>query len=173
MDQEKSNQYMSSNAAYIDSSILKLRLDTEKLLENIELFLQGQKIVSVIDNGVPKIEVVQYGTPMLNSEGVQAIMSYLSLIFAPHSVQGNFKDMDYRNFIKELDNNISCNIMENIEAWDVQISKYNHIIDGIMSAAEMFVSRLIDNKERDSYNATLRSVESTVQQQNRGLFGGG
>lgn len=165
--------YQSSNIGYVDGSILKLRLDTEKLLETIELFLRGEKVVSTTENNVPVVKVVEYGEPMLNAEGVQAIMSYLSLVFAPHSVQGNFSDMDYRNFIKELDDNLSCNVMENLDNWAVDICRYNHLLDGILATAQMFVSRLIGNKERESYNATLKSVENTVQQQkSKGLFGG-
>jgi hypothetical protein len=71
-----------------------------------------------------------------------------------------------------MDTNLSCNIMINLDRWDIDENDYDHITDSIISSIQMFVSRLIDNKERDSYNATMRSVENnTVDNGSKGIFG--
>lgn len=158
-----------SNDGFIDNNILNLRLNNDVLLRDIEIFLSGKKIEKVIEGRETKFHEIKIGNPLMNSQGVQAIINYLRLTISPHTVQGNFTDGDYRDFVKEMDDNLSCTITPNIDRWDINDDDYDHIIDSIMSSVQMFVSRLIDNKERDSYASTLRSVESNTVDSKGGL----
>lgn len=168
-EQSNTNSSMTNNTGFIDNNILNLRLNTEGLLKDIEVFLSGKRIEKVIEGRETKFHEIKIGNPLMNAEGVQAIINYLRLTLSPHTVQGNFTDDDYRDFVKEMDNNLSCNITPNIDRWSINDDDYDHIIDSIMSSVQMFVSRLIDNKERDSYAATLRSTESNTIDNKGGL----
>jgi len=170
-----SNNNMSFNQSFLDTNILSLRLDTQRLLSEIKTFLKGSYIERVADaNGNVELKEIITGSPLMNDDGVQSIINTLRLTFSPHTVQGNFTDDDFRSFIAEMDKNFSCNLMINLDRWDIDENDYDHIIDSIMSSAQMFVSRLIDNKERDSYAATMKSVESNTISDKKGLlsFGG-
>lgn len=170
MDAQSSNKVMSYNTAYLDTNILKLRLDTNSLLKDIEVFLKGTKLEKTLDEkGNTVFQEIKVGSPLMNDEGVQAIINYLRLTISPHTVQGNFTDDDYRRFVAEMDTNLSCNIMINIDRWGIDENDYDHISDSIISSLQMFASRLIDNKERDSYAATLTSNESNTVKESGGL----
>ena len=174
MESQNTRGNSSFNGSFVsDTNILTLRLDTSPLIKDIEVFLRGTRLEKVNDEkGVTSFQQIEVGKPLMNSEGVQAIINYLRLTLSPHTVQGNFTDSDYRFFVAEMDNNLSCNTMINLDRWDIDENDYDHINDSIISSVQLFVSRLIDNKERDSYNATMRSVESnTINEGNKGFLG--
>lgn len=166
---------MSNNAGFVDSGIMQLRVDTQQLLSDVRAFLKGIQYTPIVDRETGQVSLTEdkVGEALLNDYGVNSIVGRLRLIFSPHVVQGNFTKTDAERYICDLDINISCDLMHNLEAWGCNLGVYDHVINGIIESAEAFISRLIDNKERDSYSSTIRSVESNTVQQSKGLFGGG
>jgi len=161
---------------------LQIRLETNQLLENVELFLRGAKIViEQEEDGTLKQRRVNIGTSKANDEGIQAILNYVQQIVNPQVVQGNFpcdrhghSDM-YESYIQECQVNMATFLMENLYNWEILESDYNVIIDGIMMLVQPYMSRLIGNEERKSYIDTIQHKESThVQEGKKGLklFGG-
>lgn len=151
----------SNNAAFLSESVMKYRLDTREVLVDIEMQLRGQQIEYVRDNDGNYMEkVVPSGKKKMNDEGIQSVISYLRSVLGPHTVQGNFELDAYDDLIAEVDCYLTENVMVNLHNWQIKIEDYNHILDTIVTTLRLFLSRTIDNKERESYAATMKSVES-------------
>jgi hypothetical protein len=177
MDQEQSDSQQSfSNGESPSSGVIHLRLDTSGMLDQIEAFLRGTRLMGYQQgkDGSLKPLYMANGRAKLNDEGVQSVMSWLTLHLSPHTVQGNFKEDRYDEYIMEFEFDFRQMLMTNLHHWEVKIEDYNTITDGIMLTVQPFFSRLIDNKERESYNQTVKSQEThTVNNdaKNRGFMG--
>jgi hypothetical protein len=166
---EQNTGFNQSNDGYTTAGVIQLRLDTAPMLDNIEAFLRGQRIRGYVQKDGAIVPIFQsIGQPKMNDEGIQSIMSRLTTEFNPHTVQGNFDKDDFFNFIYELDRSISCMVMTNRLRWGIKIEEYDAICDGIVHPAQAFFSRLIDNKERESYSTTMRTMESNRLEKNGG-----
>ena len=155
------------------SKQLDIRLQTQELLRKIELFLRGKRQVERHnDSGQTIIEDLVYGKPMANEIGVQALMSQLETKINPHTVQGNFpKESYYHNFIQELNESLVTNIIINRKEWGIAINMVNYIVDTIIEMSQPFFTRLLFNKERESYTDTIRSVETnTLRESQDGMM---
>lgn len=153
-----------------------MRLDTSKILQDMELFLRGQRLVPTIDvqNQQTGLEVRSFGKPLMNEEGIQCVLMQLSQTVNSHGVQGNWSKDLYEQFIAEADFNFSKDLWVNLRKWAVDIENYNVISNAIMNLLQQFASRIIENKERESYGMSMKTSESVVQTPNRAssLFGG-
>ena len=77
--------------AYNDYNAIKMRLDTDSLLDRLEMFLRGSKIVIEQDGeGNFVTKRLLFGKPKASEEGVQSLLSWISSVINPHVVQGNF-----------------------------------------------------------------------------------
>lgn len=162
------------NNMYSDSNLWRLRLDTQALWEDIELFLTCQKVVEVYaDDGTRIKKKIRMGNPRANTEGVHAIMNMVQSLLNPSVVQGNMTPVDYYSHLKRIHVNIATEITYNLYEWDIKESDIMGIPNFIMSISIPFLSRTINNKERESYTHTLKSVQ-TIQDrvQSRGGFFG-
>jgi hypothetical protein len=173
MLKEENNSLGSSVDYNSPPAAVQMRLDTKELLEKIEIFLRGGHITYFYaDNADGERELcsefVESGKKMCNSFGVQTLVNWICGVLNPHVVQGNFWidpktgiSRDYDNYIKEFNIDlISLIVIKRVE-WDVSISDVEGISDFIMSMVIPFMTRLIDNKERESYGTTIRTVENT------------
>ena len=62
-------------------------------------------------------------------------------------------------------------MMNNLYNWGIEEDNYGQICNTIMNLMQPFVSRLINNKERDSYAQSIRVAESnTLQIPKKSLF---
>lgn len=161
------------NRGYNTASALKIRLDTTSLIENIELFLRGAKIVVEQNkDGKIKTKTVSIGKAKANALGIQSVLNWLQLILNPHTVQGNFPSDSpahssmYDDYIYYVRIDFTCMLITNCYNWEISDEDIDVIIDSSMNAIEPFMTRLIDNKERDSYEATLRHIENTQVKDN-------
>lgn len=173
--------YAASNENYNAGGVITLRLDTQPMLDSIEAFLKGTKVVGYQEQPNGSIIPVygRAGTPKANEEGIQSIMAWITPLFSPHTVQGNYKDRtELNNFLCYIQKGLAKYIMSNREEWCIKRQDYSGIIRLIMNTAEPFYSRLLENKERESYQSTIRTVETNNFQQEPqkkklfGIFGG-
>lgn len=157
----------------LDTTMIKYRLDTTEVLRDIELYLRSAKLMLKKASDGTTYEVMEpVGHPLANEEGVQAIIGYLRLQLSSHNVQGNYDRPQYDNFIYEVNRDLAENLMINMIDWGVTDKNYTHIITSMMHTLQMFISRLIDNKERESYGQSLQSRESFApMSQKKGFFG--
>lgn len=159
-----------------DYNVIQTRLDTRDLLERIELFLRGAKqgIVESEDGSIREHKIM-LGKPKANDTGVQSILNWVSATVNPHTVQGNFvadkhgQSEMFDNYIEEYHIELATSLVANCYNWEIDDDEIDSIIDFIMLMIIPFMSRLIDNEERKSYNQTLRAVESSTLKQQGGI----
>lgn len=175
------NNTTSYNQHYNHATALQVRLETTAIIENIELFLKGAKtIVEQDDKGKIKARQVKLGRSKANDFGIQAILNYVSCIINPQVVQGNFPSdghgvsLMYDMYVEEVHVDLVCFLVNNCYNWAIQDDDLDVIVDFIMKLVIPFMTRLIDNKERESYESTIKSIESnriTEQEGGFKLFG--
>jgi hypothetical protein len=163
---ESINGFNQSNDGFTSAGVIQLRLDTAPLLDNLEAYFRGSRIIGYEER--LGAMVARYGTigkPKLNEQGVQSLMSWLTPLLSPSTVQGNFKTYDdLQNFLCRLETDLYCYIMINLHKWQVSIYEIDGIVDMIINTCEPFFSRLLENKERESYGLTMVSKETRTQQ---------
>lgn len=170
-DQQTGRGNTVSNAFYQAEGIVKLRLDTKPLLDDIELFLRGQVIEVIRDKvGRPKTQRAKVGKAKANDQGVQDIMTKVTSIINPSVVQGNFDIARFEEYIFECRMELSEMLFVNRMEYQIDVKDYNIVIDFIMKLVEPYVSRLVDNLERESYSQTIRTVESATLEKRKGIM---
>ena len=158
-----------TNAAFQASKVIELRLDTRPILDKLREFLSGkeERVVKQADGSITTI-YEQTAKARMNDAGVASIVLCCELVFNSACVQGNYSDEMYRYDVSSLRKSLAKTLMLNIYAYSIDSREYEAIIDFIMSAARPFLSRLIQNKERESYAETMKIFESnTVQQKGK------
>jgi len=152
---------------------LQIRLDTSKILKEFDRFLRAEKLVYDqskygLDGqvSVRKKDVM----PKANEEGIDAIMSYLYANFNPQVVQANMSNNDYREHILEMHKRLAVMLWVNMDEWEIEDKDYTLIMMIVRDMLKLFLTRPIDNKERDSYQQFMKNVETLVSQQRGGIF---
>ena len=168
------NTSTSSNKGYNASTALQIRLETTQLIENIEMFLRGALlVVEQDDNGRITTKKIERGMPKANDLGIQSILNWIQLILNPQIVQGNFPvdspshSSMYEDYIYNVRVDITSMIIINCYNWEIIDEDIEMIIDSIMNAIEPFMTRLIDNKERESYSDTIRHEEHSSMREGK------
>jgi len=148
-------------------NILKMRLDTQPLLDQIEYFMRGARwTIEQVPDGKIQTKKITMGVPKANDLGIQSVLNWLSSTINPHVVQGNFPvdkhgySQMYENYIFEFQINFGNYIVLNCYEWDINEDEIMGIIDFIMNLVKPFISRLIGNQERKSYAKTMESKET-------------
>lgn len=166
-----------TNKGYESASALQIRLDTAQIIENIEMFLRGTIItVEQDDKGRITTKREDIGKPKANALGIQSILNWVQLILNPQVVQGNFSvdganhSTMYENYIYYGRIDLTTTLVVNCYNWCIMDEDIDLIVDSIMNAIEPFMTRLIDNKERESYEATLRHIEHNTMKQGKEGF---
>ncbi len=178
-DTSYNNFQMTGNQGFNNATALQIRLDTKTLIEDIELFLKAE-IIHFHQDDAGKITTSKskIGTPKANARGIQGILALVSSFINSQTVQGNFDRQQYEQYVWDARVDLACNLTNNLYFWAIAEEDTDVIIDQIMNIVEPFISRLIDNKERDSYAETIKHSEvSTMQNKTGGgfpfgLFGG-
>ena len=148
----------------LDPTAIQYRLDNERLLSQVELYLRCAKIVGREKDGEYFEELVPVpgGRPLVNEEGVHALMSYLRMTIGPHNVQGNLSREEYQSLIYEINIYLAENLMAQRVNWGMKREDYPMILNQIMTTLQLFLSRVIDNQERLSYGQSMLTKEMNV-----------
>lgn len=168
---------ISSNRAYQGATALQIRLQTNELIENIEMFLRGTMTITEQDeSGNIFTRQILKGQPKANDLGIQSLLNWIQLILNTQVVQGNFpseskgrSDM-YTMYIYNVRMDLAHTIILNCYNWEIEDDDITMIIDSILNAVEPFMTRLIDNKERESYDATVKHVEHSTLKEGQSGF---
>jgi len=152
----------------VDSNIIKIRLDTKSLLNDIETFLRGYKeVIDKDDNGNLTLKKIDDGIPKMNDEGIRSVLNWINGHINPQCVQGNFycdrhgfSEM-FQNYLYEYRVSLITYIILNATDWELSDLELGGITDFIMLMVEPFMSRLLDNLERKSYGESLRTVDTS------------
>lgn len=162
-------------SADMNQSMLQIRLDTDDILAKIQTYLSGEIVyIRQLEDGSTKKETESIGRPKVNEEGLQGIMSKLQGLLNPHVVQGNYIEEFFFTYIRYVHQKLAFGIVINCEDWGIKDAEIREIIHTIMFIIIPFFSRLIGNKERESYQHTFQTKENTVirtgEEKKGGLF---
>jgi len=160
-EEQKSQSFGSYNRNVIaDTSFMKMRLNTAPLIDSIRKGLSAidSRIVFGKD-GEAYEEWKKLGEPLANEEGVMHICNMVEEIINQHMAQGNLKEDHYWDFIARKREDFTVIIVINRYNWGIEDHNLNHIINRVMDMMELFLTRPIDNKERDSYKESFISKE--------------
>lgn len=173
--QENTQAYAMNNQMYQQANIIQFRLDTSEIIQNIQRFLSGEILIPVTKDNSTQFVKQKVGESLCNKRGCQHLINYLNGLINPAVVQGNYDMFEYENHIDRIHKSISRQLVINYHDWEMKYEDLELINDVIMNIVETFLSRLKDNKERESYMATMKSSEnSRIESGNKlfGLFGG-
>lgn len=161
--------YSSYNTPASESS-LRLRLDTDKLLMGIETDLRGEIIQVVEVRGEYKTIRTPVGQKKCNDRGVQDVMKFLRSSINPSSTQGNLKNEVYEKYLFYKRIELTKMMFVNFPDYDMTEEDMISIINDCMSLIELVVSRTIDNKERESYQQTVKHTETQSIEGKKGIL---
>lgn len=164
--------YTSDNDSYNNASMLQIRLNTEPVIAKIELFLRGEREkYGINEQGQPVVIAEKIGESKANNEGIHSIMIWLSGLLNSQIVQGNIENFAEKdNKIADIREDLSEYIMKNLVNWEISDAEYEGIIDLMITQLDLFLSRLVGNKERDSFTHTMKHVENNSSQvRNKGF----
>jgi len=168
---------MMSNQAFLNPNIIQIRLDTSEIIQRLREFLSGHVLIPERQSdGSTKFVKQNIGDKLCNDRGTQHLTNYISGIINPAVVQGNYEPQQYYNHVNRIHKSMARQLCCNYHDWGMKYEDLEMINDFIMNLVETFLSRLIDNKERESYAQTLRSTENSRLETGgglKGLFGGG
>lgn len=175
-DQQESgqNNIMSqmTHQNMLDPSIVQMRLDTETILDKIELNLSGKRrVVNILENGAQQVVLVEVIPPLCNKTGIHSLMMFASSIVNVPVVQANYKEQWYFNFCADTRQSLIDAIILNQEEWGLQDNKLEYVCDMIMSLIEPFISRTLNNEERKSLSGFTSTERIGEQKRSGGLFG--
>ena len=155
-----------------NANILQIRLNSDYVLQRVKVMLSGEVESIVYDKeGNPIIKREQITEALANKFGIQSIQNYVENVINPQTVQGNFTEAQYSFFIAEVHDGLLSEMMNNLYNWGIHEDNYEHICNSIMNLIQPFVSRVINNKERDSYAQSIKVAESnTLQTPKTSLF---
>lgn len=170
------NMAMMMSNGYNAATALQIRLETDNLLTKVECFLKGKQLIAEVKDGQTVVKEVKVGEPLANQKGIQALMNFTTSIINPQVVQGNFDEERFENYVYQVHINLATQVINNCYNWEILDNNLDPVMDFIMNLVEPFISRLIDNKERDSYASTIKSIESNTMATKGGFslgnFGG-
>ena len=158
---EQLDSFVSFNQGHNSDTALQIRLNPTKIIQDLELFLRGSKtILTVDDEGNRIVKKISIGRRRANEIGIQAIVSFVTSIVNSQTVQGNYSEERYNEYVADARISITEAMVINVYEWELKEEEVELIIDTIMQLVEPFMSRPINNKERDSYSSSIRTVES-------------
>lgn len=161
MEQTQNKVIEEPNPQYSNASALETRLSPDKTLFRIELYLRGAE--EVIKEGELVIDDQGGKYARANAYGVAAIMDFIHSIVNPSTVQGNFTMEGFENYMFETHVNLVRFLLINRPKFDIPVDELSGLISKIILLIKPFVSRTIDNLERESYPGTLMHVERGSQ----------
>lgn len=161
-----------SNVGYQDFNIIQLRLDTQKLIKDIENQLKGVHVSLVYNAKTNEYTEVteKLGTPLVNDQGFQNIMTFVISVINPHTVQGNTEKDDYYELMYFINETLNEMFLKNSEEWGINIDNAGQIIASIVSALQLFLSRTVGDKERESLKPLIRERTERDKLQKEGRF---
>jgi len=170
------NNYQMSNSEFTTPSIISIRLDTDKVILQLETYLKGTEIVSDLDDEGNKVyKELTMAPPKANKKGIYDIMAFIKSKVNAQVVQGYFaadgrgNSEMYKQYMDDVHESLMHMILLNAQHWDIKDDDIGSIIDTILHLIRPFMTRLIGDKERGSYAQTLRTTESNTVQEKGGF----
>lgn len=159
------NANASTNRGFNSAGVIEIRLNTDPVLTKFEDNLRGNIVKIVRDETTGQVfeTVMPSDNPIMNEIGFQNIMMLMNNCINSQVVQGNFTDESkYEDYLYRFRMDLSCDLMDNAHRYGLNMRNYSPLISQIMRFVELFMTRPIKNKERDSYGESMKTSE-TIQ----------
>jgi hypothetical protein len=171
-----SQGFQANNYGFNSAGALQIRLNVkEDVVDQFEVYLRGKdyRMVELEDGSVQRIET-RIGDPLVNEQGYQAVMSWISGMISSQTVQANFvKEDDFRAFMLNYSLSIIQDLYSNRKHYGIDISKIEGLVNKMELTTHLILTRPLFNKERDGMNNTMKISETMQSQQtSKGWFGG-
>lgn len=141
---------------------MMMRVDTDPVLKKIEQNLKGVTTDYETDAQGNVVAVNRMtGRAKCNQEGVQSVLLWESIMIGPHTVQGNVDKDDFDIFLMHHNTDFLTQSMISLHEWNMNLADYHLVTGAVNNASHMFFSRAVDNKERESYAAVMRHVDTS------------
>lgn len=156
-----------------DSNTIKFRLDADPVKRDLQIKLLGlmEKLVEDPKTGDIRREYVQVGKPRVNEVGLQAVMLHVDGVINAMTVQGNFTDEQYIDFIADFHEEFAADLWINAPEYGIPDEYYNGVVAAVTNFVRAFMTRPIANKEREALGESQKVSETVVT--GRGGSGGG
>jgi len=161
-----------------DFNFMRLRLETEDFIKGVrEKLLGGYIFISQDKQGQINKTFIKTGERLVNFIGAGAIEKILSFHINPHTVQGNFPTKNkvsdrFETMIQKFQEEFGSSIVANKYKWEFDMNNFGWLVMSVRDNVEMYLSRCLDNLEREGYNQTTKSNETSITQARGGIFGG-
>lgn len=174
MDEQNQNQNIQgqyyNNSGYTGESILKIRLDTQQILQQIEYFLKGKAVrIRMNEQGMAEEEIVEISEPLANERGVHSILSFLSSTINSQTVQGNYEWDHWREEVSWMREQLATDVFVNYDVWEIDPQNISIICNSVMNLIKPFLTRLVGDGERKSYSNYSESRQMAAPQK-RGML---
>lgn len=171
-DVNQFRQYNSTNMDHINNNSFMLRrIDTDPLLGKFRQDLSGSvTFLNQLEDGSFIQQESIIGRPLASPEGVMRIMNLISMVVNDQTVQGNLNPDDYVEFMATFREEITDTIVKNCIDWDIQDKDLDSIINEIVRITYLFLTRPVQNKERESYQKEFQSREIVHTQPQKGAL---
>lgn len=169
--QQRQVQYSANNYAFVSENALQMRLDTSKLLDEIQMYLEGKEWVLEEDDKGKKVPVkkkIPNCKPKANTEGINSLMFRVKSLMNQAIVMGNFTEEMFKDRLSEMRKSLARDLVINMQTWELEENSLYLVCDGIMDSMWAFMSRLINNEERKSL-----TPGSKTEQQSEVTYPGG
>lgn len=171
-EEQKQNmsQEASNNAFYTSATALQIRLNVEPLIAQLEMDIRGLR--ETWDEATEQMKIILVSEPLFKKEiGIQNYLSYVRTVINTQVVQGNLDEDSYADFMSSFHEGLASDLMINLHKYGLSTSHYNKVIRMATNLARGFLTRSLNNKERESYANTFKTVESSnTLASNKGWF---
>lgn len=162
METENQSIQMFDNSAYTNPGVLQLRLDTGEIIERVQRFLSGVVLVPATQpDGSTKLVNQNVGQRICNEKGVQHITNMVHSVVNPGVVQGNYNESRYELHVYQFHTTLASTLIANYIEWEMKYEDLELVATFAMNMVCPFLSRLLENKERESYAQSIRTMESS------------
>ena len=160
----KAEEYASSNFGGGNADALNVRLNTENLLTQAEEYLTGKRTVVYTDrDGKVRQKTQLLGKSKANATGCDFLLGRLRLIINAHIAQGSVSEETHKENIFYIRMSLAESTMLNLKDWGIKEEHYSEIVDVLMDLIKYFLTRPIDNLERESFKNTIQYKNTPEQ----------
>lgn len=168
--QEQNTQRISTQTVQ-NYDYIQYRLNNQGVVQKFEDTLSGIRREYVPDEKTQEIKEIltQVNKPLINTEGMAAIVGYFSMMANSSTVQGNLTTEQLNTQLFYISRHVSKLLAKSGKRWDCLDTRemiHNQFLDHL----NIFLTRPKDNLERESY-VGVRQQESTVIKDNAKKFG--
>jgi len=137
-----------------DSSFLIFQLQTDEILEEIEMNLRG------FDWSPHKKEWVSKRLQIINNEGISILMTLLKSEVNKTKILSEFNEEEISNIMQEFEMNLIDIISAKYREWEIDYNYLSSIRIMLGNAVNATYKRALDGGERKFLKGDIRRVES-------------